>query len=164
MDLTPLIQTMEQERKIHEKILAAKKEERKLLLSLNVNGLIENTRLLASLVKNAKDFEEKRLKITWQIAQQLNMSSEEPTMREILDCLPPANRADLEKSGEALKNVVHQLQEENRINAMALQRSSDTLNSEIQSVLKTVNSGVYMQGGKKSKAGGLSRAGINLRA
>lgn len=164
MDITALIQTMEQERKIHEKILAAKKEERKLIYTLNADALMENTQRITQYVHTAKILEEKRRTLTRKIARQLDIPTEEPTIQEILYYLPPVNRIELEKSGENLKSVVYQVKEENQVNAIALQQTSASLNKEIEFTAKTANSGVYQRGGNKSKNGGIPRAGINLRA
>jgi flagellar biosynthesis/type III secretory pathway chaperone len=163
MDVQSLIRLIEQEKKVHEKILVAKREERKLIFSMNATGLLEHTQYLSELVNDAHTLEEKRQILTATLARHYGLEKENPTLKELLVILPPMNRAELETIRESFRRTVMQLQEENTTNALAMRRSTETISKELHSLARSTESGVYTPGGKKAK-GHAARAGLNMTA
>lgn len=164
MNLKPLIDILKHEQRIHTSMLVLKKEERKYLALGDSENILNAVQELTSLADKAANLEEQRRDITAAIALELNLNIPEPTLREILEILPPYNRAELESTGKELLDTVYQLKEQNRANTRILQQSMETLNQEITNVCGQQDSGVYTAQGSRQKQNQPLRAGLNIRA
>ncbi|MDX9753314.1 MAG: flagellar protein FlgN [bacterium] len=162
MDIQPLIALLAQEQKIYEQLLAAKKRERRLLLTLNAKELVENTQTIMVLADHMRELEYRRTEWTAETARILGMKTAEPTLHDFLQTLPIPERDELEQAGERLKSLVGKIQHENEMNAVVLRQSNDAINTEICTLAQTEKSDVYKAGGKKCHAT-VPRAGINIR-
>lgn len=163
MDLNALIRLLQKEGKIHEKILLAKREEQRYLATADVNLLLKNTVLLNDLVEEARQMEERRRTLLEDCALQLGISKPNPTLRDLLEKMPTANRMEMEEVGDHLRNMVLELKDLNHANQLILQRSVEVMHNEISYLIQTQESGVYTsKGAKDSRV--VPRAGLNLRA
>ena len=164
MNLKPLLDVLKHEQRIHTAMLALKKEERKYLALGDSESISDTVLELTTLADKAASLEKRRRDITAAIALELNLDMPDPTLQEILEILPPYNRAELESTGKELLDTVNQLKEQNRANVQILQRSLETLNQEIIHVCGEQDSGVYTAQGSRQKQNQPLRAGLNLRA
>jgi len=162
MNLKLLIEIIKQEQFVHEKMLQSKKQERRLLVSVNPNEMLQNTEQLKDLVEEAQRLEQERQALTGHLAEELGITKDQPTLQDILSAVPSANRSELEEAGHSLRQTVMQLKEMNKINSQMLNQSVKTLNWEISQIIKTEESGVYTQNGKKGSSP-VPRAGLNVR-
>ncbi len=162
MNLKPLIDIIKKEQHVHEKLLQTKKQERRFMVGVNPNKLLQNTEVLHDLVEEAQQLEQKRQEITHQLAHELGIEEDQPTLKDLILHLPAANRPELEEPGNALRQTVNELKEANKINAEMLNQSVKTLNWEISQIIKTEESGVYTSSGKKGSRP-VPRAGLNVR-
>jgi len=164
MDLTPLIKLIKKEQTLHERMIEAKRAEQRYLATADANGLIKNTETLYDLISQVQQVEEQRQALTSRIAQELGLENETPTLKDLLAAMPPANRAELEQSGNTLRNTVEELRSMNNANQGMLEHSAEMLADEIRSIAESEKeSGVYNQKGSKG-ARPVPRAGLNLRA
>ena len=163
MSLKSLIELMKKELKIHEKILIAKRDERRWIATANAPALLESSQYLRKLTEEAADLERERRHIVDALTTHLGIENPEPSLRDILAVLPPANRAELEQSGGELLEIVKRVKEQNQVNAIILQRAVNTFNDEIAEMIDAKDSGVYTRAGAKANRSPL-RAGLNLRA
>lgn len=163
MNLLPLIQILHKEQKIHEKLLLAKREEQKWIATANAGQLIKNTSRISDLADEARQAEAQRRALVNQLAKELEIGREEPTLKEIVETLPPAQRIEVEQAGEELKKTVLEIKKLNQANHIILQRSVETMQEELAQIVKTEESGVYTATGAKDTRVA-PRAGLNLRA
>ncbi|RJP30577.1 MAG: hypothetical protein C4527_09540 [Candidatus Omnitrophota bacterium] len=163
MNLKTLIDILRNEQKVHEKILAAKKQERRCLAVGDAKGLLKITETIQDLVDEVTDWEKKRLFLTGEIARQLGIEKEQPTLRDLLTVLPPENNAELEKAGSALRELLFRLRLDNQSNKQMLENAIETMNLQFSDWIKPKESGVYNRQGHKGKPA-LGRAGLNVRA
>ncbi len=163
MNLRPLIDLLRKEQKIHEKILAIKTEERQCLATGDAETLLKVTEKTQDLVDELTHLEEKRMTITGEIALQLGIEKAQPTLRDILEVLPPENNMELERAGSELRQTIDKLQQSNQSNKNLLNNAIAIMNSQFSELIQEKPSGVYNRQGHKGKAG-VPRAGLNVRA
>ncbi|MEW6238130.1 MAG: flagellar protein FlgN [Candidatus Omnitrophota bacterium] len=163
MNLQALIQILHKEQSLHEKMLLAKTDEQRCLALGAAIPLLGSAERLNDLAEETWELEKKRIALTQEIARSLNVTVEKPTLKDILDALPPEERGELEEARAALKKVIVRLQEANRMNAILLQRSTETFNREFAHLLQNRESGVYTQTGVRAKCKN-GRGSLNLRA
>ncbi len=163
MNLKPLVNILREEKQLHEKMLSSKEEERRYLATGDAHSLIKVTEKIQDLADQIAELEELRTKITNELAEELGIDKTNPTLKDILEKIPPENNSDLEQSGADLRNVVFQLKQSNQSNKILLQNAVATINAEIAEVIKPEESGVYTKHGKRGKQG-VPRAGLNVRA
>ncbi len=163
MNLQALLTLLREELKVHEKMLLAKREEQKLIVSARPAALLKNTEHISGLAEQVRILEEKRVGLTETLALELGLTGRPATLKHLLDQLPPENRAELEKTGEGLKAAAREIQGINQSNSRLLRRTLETLNHEIAGLVKPEESGLYTSGGTKAH-GPVPRAGLNLRA
>ncbi len=161
-DIHPLIHILKKEQANHQAILKLKKEEQNALALGEPDKVFQIAEQLTALADEAAALEHERQTISLVIAEELQLESKIPTLKEILAVLPSYNKAELESTGKALLDTVQELQRQNQVNADMLNRSMDTLNQEIQHLVQPQQSGVYAVGGTK-KAAQPIRAGLNVR-
>lgn len=162
MNLKPLIDTLREEQKVHEKILLAKREERKWLAVGAAGQLLQTAEELHDLADHAAALEAERRQRSAEIASALGLEGN-ATLKDILAALPSANRPELEKVGNDLRRFAIEVRKVNHANHLILNRAVDTLNSEIRELIKTKEDNRYSSTGKKTN-GGVPRAGLNVRA
>jgi len=163
MNLRPLIQILHKEQSLHEKMLLAKSEEQRCLALGAALPLLGSAERLNDLAEETWELEKKRIALTQEIARLLNVTADKPTLKDIIGALPPEDRGELEEARNSLKKVIGRLQEANRMNAILLQRSTETFNREFAHLLQNCESGVYTQTGVRAKSRG-GRGSLNLRA
>ena len=164
MNLKPLLEIMRRELRLQERILTAKKEEQRLLAVGRADRLLNLTTELGDLADEARALEEERREITQRLALELGIETPNPTLKEILEILPPYNRSDLEKTRDELVGIVVLVRQQNLTNRLMLTRAVDTLNQELKSLALTPESGVYQANGMKPPVASPPRAGLNVRA
>lgn len=158
-----LIEILAQEQKTHENLLLAKREERILLASVNAPSLLKNTERISDLVDRARECEKQRIELTLQIAEELGIDKPAITIKDILAVLPPANRIDLERAGQSLKNTLETIQIVNRSNYQLMQSTINMVYEEIKRYAPEKESGVYTARGTRVYSPP-QRAGLNVRA
>ena len=163
MNLKPLIDILAQEQKIHEKLLLAKRQERKLLAAMDAAQLLKNSESLSDLVEQARMCESKRMAMTYEIALKLDITQKDVTLRDILERLPSANRAELERAGDSLKNTLETIRSTNLSNHQLLRQSVESIRHELDEFAPTEESGVYTKKGARDEST-VRRGGLNLRA
>lgn len=162
MDLKSLIDIMREEQKTHEKILLAKREERKWIAVGAAGQLLQTAEELQDLAEHAASLEAQRRQHSAAVASALGLE-ENATLKEILEALPSANRPELESVGNDLRRFAHEVRKINSGNHLMLNRAVETLNSEIRDLIKVKEEKTYNAAGHKSN-GSVPRAGLNLRA
>lgn len=163
MNLKPLVDTLREEQKVHEKILLAKREERKWLAVGAAGQLLQTAEELHDLADHAAALEADRRQRSAEIAGALGLEGN-ATLKDILAALPSANRPELEQVGADLRRYANEVRKMNQSNHLMLNRAVDTLNSEIRDLIKTKKEDKrYSPAGKKAN-GGVPRAGLNVRA
>jgi flagellar biosynthesis/type III secretory pathway chaperone len=163
INLQPLLQILHQERRVHEKILLAKRREQAFLATANVSELLKSSESLHDLVEEAQQLEEQRQQLTTLLAQQLHIHQEQPSLTDLLAAVPAVNRTELEQAGQDLRDLVQNIRHLNQINQMVLQRSLETMSQELMQIIQMQDSGVYTVKGRKS-FNGIPRAGLNVKA
>ncbi len=79
MSLKCLIELLKKELKIHEKILIAKRDERRWIATANAPALLESSQYLRKLTEEAADLERKRRHIVDTLTTQLGIENPEPS-------------------------------------------------------------------------------------
>jgi flagellar biosynthesis/type III secretory pathway chaperone len=166
MNVQQLIEILTCEQKTHEQLMQAKREERKWLTVGDAPQLLKNTERISDLVDRIRDLEEQRMDQTRRIAAELGVEKPNPTLKDILSSLPPAEGIELEKARQSLKATLHALRAANRSNSILLQRSVETIREELKQFAQFApekESGVYTARGIL-KQSAPPRASLNLRA
>lgn len=163
MNLKPLIDTLAEEQKVHERLLQAKRDERIQLALADAPRLLKNTERISDLVDQARDLEKRRLALIQDAAEELGIAKEPVTLKEILEAIPPANRPELEVAGRALKATLEQIRDTNRANHRILQDSITTIRLQLKQFIPQQESGVYTAQGVQQNSPP-PRAGLNVRA
>ncbi len=162
MNIKPLIDTMREQQKVHEKILLAKREERKWLAVGAAGQLLQTAEELQDLAEYSITLEAERQQRSAAVAAELGVD-ENATLTEILEALPSADRPELERVGDDLRRCAHEVKTINQKNNIMLHRAANTLNNEIRDFIKRDNDPTYTSAGRKTN-GRVPRAGLNLRA
>lgn len=162
MNLKPLLEILKQEYVVHQKMLKAKKQEQRLLVSVNPNELLQNTETIEQWVAEAQQLEQERQTITEHLVREIGLQQDQPTLSDLIEALPSEIRSELEERGDLLRQTVLQLKELNRANSQMLRQSVKTLNWELSQIVNTEESGVYKSNGKKGSSP-VPRAGLNVR-
>lgn len=162
MDIKQLLEILAREQKAHEQVLLAKREERKWLAVGDAPHLLKNTERISDLIDQIQDLEGQRIEQTQRIASELGVKKTNPTLKDILDWLPSADRIQLEKARQSLKNTMQAIRVTNRSNSTLLQRSVDTLRERLNLFAPEKESGVYTARGIL-KPSSPRRANLNLR-
>ncbi len=163
MNLKPLINTLTEEQKVHEKLLLAKRQERKLLAAMDAAQLLKNTESLSDLVEQARFLESRRMEMTYEIALKLDITKKEVTLKDILEKLPSANREELERAGDSLKKTLETIRSANFSNHQLLRQSVESIRHELDQFAPVEESGVYTRKGALNQSAA-RRGGLNLRA
>ena len=163
INLQPLLQILHQERRVHEKILLAKRREQAFLATANVSELLKSSESLHDLVEEAQQLEEQLQQLTTLLEQQLHIHQEQPSLTDLLAAVPAVNRTELEQAGQDLRDLVQNIRHLNQINQMVLQRSLETMSQELMQIIQLQDSGVYTVKGRNS-FNGIPRAGLNVKA
>lgn len=163
MSLKALITLLREEQKVHEKLLLAKREEQKLIVTAHPAALLKNTEKISGLAEQARNLEEKRAELTEALAGELGIDARPVTLKRLLEVLPPENRIELEKTGERLKTIAREIKAVNQSNSRLLRKTLEFVNQEIAGLIQPEESGLYTSGGTKAH-GPVLRAGLNLRA
>ncbi|MDP8243638.1 MAG: flagellar protein FlgN [Candidatus Hinthialibacter antarcticus] len=163
MNLKPLIDALREEQKVHEKILLAKREERKWIAVGAAGQLLQTAEELQDLAEHAMTLDAERRQRSAEIARALGLE-ENATLKEILEAMPSANRPELETVGDDLRRFAHEVRSINTANRLMLNRAVKTLNCEISDLIRVKDDKTYNASGRKSKGGVPPRAGLNVRA
>lgn len=162
MNLKPLIDIIRRQQTIHEKILVAKRDEKRWIALGDSNKLLETAQRLDDLADEATVIENERQRRTQAIAQSLGLEGD-ITLKQLLDALPPANRPELEGVGAELREIVFAVRDANQANQLMLRRAIDTLNDDILDMAKADERELYGRNGNKQKPGA-ARMGLNVKA
>ncbi|MGC9326220.1 MAG: flagellar protein FlgN [Candidatus Hinthialibacter sp.] len=163
MTLKRLVEILAQEQRIHERILKAKQDERKLLALGDAASLLKNTERISDLAEQAKEWEERRIEASNRIAEEWGVGKEDLTLQDLVEALSPADRIELERARKILKTTLESIQSANRSNQRILQRSVSALRERLKQLAPHKESGVYTSDGALEQSGG-RRAGLNIRA
>ncbi len=163
MNTKKLIELLAQEQKVHEQLLKAKRDERKLLSTAAANQLLKNTEKISDLIEQAHRLEKQRKEFLHQAALEWGLDPATITINDIVPFLPPAYRLELEIARNSLKTTLKTIREVNRTNHVILQRSIETIGDHLKQFVSTKESGVYNAKGTKDYQA-IPRSGFNLRA
>ncbi|MBN2326785.1 MAG: flagellar protein FlgN [Candidatus Omnitrophica bacterium] len=162
MTLKRLVEILAQEQRIHERILKAKRDERKLLAAGDADKLLKNTERISDLTEQAKEWEERRIEASNRIAEEWGVWKDGLTLKDLLEALPPANRAELEQARQSLKTTLEAVRSANRSNRLILQRSVSAIREQLKQRTPHQESGVYTSKGVLAQSEA-RRAGLNIR-
>lgn len=163
MNLKPLLDILEQEQKLHDKLLLAKREERKFIATADATSILKNTEQINDWIEEIKRAETRREHITRQLARDLGIDGERCTLNQILEAVPPEQRSALEHSRRVLKQTIESIREINKANHLLLHRSVVALGEQLKSILQTnTDTGVYTKSGSKARRESTS-AGLNVK-
>jgi flagellar biosynthesis/type III secretory pathway chaperone len=105
----------------------------------------------------------KRMAMTYEIALELDITKKDVTLRDILGRLPSANREELERAGDSLKNTLETIRSTNLSNHQLLRQSVESIRHELDQFAPAEESGVYTKRGAREEST-VRRGGLNLRA
>ncbi len=148
MKVKELVNVLEREIEITQKLVEIEKEKGKLLLKRDVDGIMKVTSETEMLTRELENLESKRLKIVRDIALEKGIHAIYPTVSTIAEYIDEEDAEILLNRSENLKNILITLREETIKNDAIITSGLAIINISL-SLLKGKNS-TYDDTGKKT--------------